>query len=288
MEKQAGSSDSSSHLRKNRLFPKWFWVLSLSLVFLLSAIWHLPIAPFLKSAPNFLPSEMQNLSFENSQGGLWEGTTQLSLAVANQTAPVDLGRVEWQQPAGDLFSALSPKLLWVTQFGQWQGSIERAWLEDRVALKTDRLQLDIDKFLTWLAPFAQVPFAVKGEVSSQQLNLQWSPKQLVTALEGKVSIHNLASMGVRLPPLTLKLSMPSAESQQIQWQLSGATEQWSLQGTGTLQAKPGQADFGVYQGKLVVKAQSAEQLPDFAHLFRVVSATSAELTFNGNLQQYRK
>lgn len=284
MDQQNNKNSSES----NRLFPTWFWLMSLGLVFFFSVIWHLPIAPFLKNAQTVLPDSIKNLSFDNAEGGFLQGGTQLSWQFDGQQEPLSLGHVQWQQPPGELLSSLNPKIIWQTQFGQWQGDIERSWLQESIVLNTATLQIDIQDFLSWLAPFARVPFEVKGDLSSKQLMFDWSPKHLLTALEGEVVMEGLTTMGVSMPPLRLQASMPDPATQQVQWQLSGQADGWTLQGSGTLQAKPRTTNFGDYQGKLLVTAQTAEQLPDFAHLFRAVSATSAELAFNGNLQQYRK
>lgn len=282
------NEQSSSNASKSPgLLPKWFWVLSLSLVFVFSVIWHLPISPLLNSAEELLPPDLKNLSFESSQGGIWEGETQLNWALDKQSKELNLGRLKWEQSPANLLNSLSPVLKWQTQFGQWQGEIERSWMQEQVHFKTHSFEMDVKNFLAWLAPFARVPFEVQADVTSKKMEVSWSPSSLVTAIDGRLLVKNLSTMGVSMPPLTVTFFMPNKETQVIEWSISGQESGWEINGKGVLKAKPKTADFGYYEGEVVVNAKSAEQMPDFAHLLPQISPTQAKMTLNGNLKQLR-
>lgn len=287
LTKSAGKNSGKSSGKNSGLLPRWFWGVSLSLVFIFSVIWHLPISPLLKSTEKHLPGDLQNLSFDSSQGGLWEGETQLNWSFDNQSAGLDLGRVQWEQSPASLLGAISPMLKWQTQFGQWQGEIERAWMQEQVHFKTHAFQIDVNDFLMWLAPFARVPFEIQADVTSKKMDVSWSPSSLVTAIEGRLLVQNLSTMGISMPPLVVELSMPNATVQEIVWTISGQDAGWELQGKGVLKAKPNTADFGRYDGEIVVNAQSVEQMPDFAHLLPQPTPTQAKMTLRGNLKQLR-
>lgn len=265
------------------MLPKWLWGLLFIVVFIFSILWHLPSGAILQALPGYLPNSAKGLNFDSSQGTLWEGKTQIEWLEPHSQKIVALGEVSWKQKPVHLITQINPEIKWQTQFGQWQGTTNKSWNNERLRIHTQDLKVDIKRLLHWLSPFAKVPFEIAGQVESKKLNFEWSQSKLLLALDAKLRVTQLSTMGIAMPPIHIELQMLEQDTQVVQWKLTAEDNGWKMQGSGTVDMSPESDTFGRYQGEIEVKAESAQKMPDFAHLMPQLKPELARMKLNGNL-----
>lgn len=274
-----------SSVSKPRL-TKRLVIVGLSFVFVLSVIWHLPIAPLLNSATGLLSSDSQSVVFSNADGKLWDGATQIQWQEPSSNTLVDLGEVRWQQSPMGLISQLNPALEWQTQFGHWNGYIEKGWLTESLKLSTEDLQLDLEKLVYWMSAFVKFPLLLEGQLRSQTLNFTWMPESLFQTVDATFQIEKLNAMGLVFPSIKVQLAMQDSDKQVLRWTMNSQDLGWKMHGQGTLNLNPSSKEFAIYQGEILVDAESQDRLPDFATLLPNVNKNQAQWQFSGNLQRF--
>lgn len=255
--------------RMNWLKPYAGRIALLSLVVLVSFIWHLPASWVFQqlSIEKQLPPQ---LALSEMSGSWWQGQTQLNWQKQS------LGQVQWQWRPSALFTgevAIDLAL-----------SSPQNQLDGQAVLTLDGVQLASISGGIKIANLAKIPALAlldqaQGEMVLKALSvsLPWenlqSPLPWPSAISGQVALVDFSAMGMTLPLVEVS---PKLDDKGVTLTVNGRGSGWQLTGQTWL------SHDRVFAHDLTLTANSPNAMPDWAGLMmRQTSPTQALLKARG-------
>lgn len=237
----------------NWLKRYWGRMTLLSLVVLVSFIWHLPAAWVWQQSgiKHQLPP---GLSLSTMKGGWWQGQTAIDWQGKT------MGHIDWQwQPSALLTGELAVDLKLLAAQNQ---------LTMQAAVTLDRVQLSAISGAVKIAKFADIPALalldqVQGEVvlKALSLSLPWeslqSQQPWPSSVSGQLALVDFSAMGMNLP---LVETTPSLDDNGLTLSVNGKGNGWVLSGQTWLSPKR------IFAHDLTLTADSPALMPDWVGL----------------------
>jgi hypothetical protein len=246
-------------------------MLTLSIFYNLPASWLISQSVVQKQVP-------KSLLISSVNGSVWNGGMALSTQLKNKSGAVlDLGVLQWDIDWLPLLKGnISSQQQWLlTEKSQVGFYLERDLLSTEASLHLSDLQanIDITQLLQRLASAGLGSFVATGKVVATDIDVVLNPLTLwPISIGGQFEVRSLSTFGVNLPLLT---AVPSMEAQTILVNLSAQSAGWQLKGLVSVSANHR------YDITLSVKAESPQQMPDWAQLMVKKTPTLATLTDRG-------
>jgi hypothetical protein len=220
----------------------------------------------------------KSLLINTVDGSVWKGEVSLSTQLKNKPGAVlDLGVLQWDIDWLPLLQLnLGSQQQWLLSENSQIGfHIEKDLLSSETPLHLSGLQanIDITQLLQRLASAGLGPFAATGKIIATDIDMLLNPLTLwPISIGGQFEVRSLSTFGIDLPLLT---AVPTMEAQAILVNLSAQSPGWQLKGLVSISANHR------YDITLSVKAESPQQMPDWAQLMVKKGPTLATLTDRG-------
>lgn len=248
---------------------RWGTLLLISLVVLVSIVWHLPAA-WVWQQSGLKQQLPPSLTLSAMNGVWWHGQTTIEW----QGKPV--GKVDWQwQPSALFKGALAVDL---------QLSAPQNSLKLQAALTMESLRLESISGAVKIAKLAEIPQLAlldqaqgEGVLKSLSISLPWETLQnqrpWPSAVSGQFALVDFSAMGMKLPLVEIT---PKLDKNGLTLSVNGQGKGWKLIGQTWLSPKR------TFAHDLTLTATSPATLPDWAGLMmRQTQPTVAVLKTRG-------
>lgn len=245
-------------------------------VFLLSAVWHLPASWLYEvtEAETHLPKSFkQKVKIQQINGSWWQGKVRLSI---KDDGWLDVGQVAWTwQPSALLDGDLGLALDWMLSENE-QISLFVATNGQHLSLQ----EIDGSAKVAKLAQFHAVTSGLLGDAGGEvffknmALELPLGRKKVwPQSIAGKLVLSQFSAMGMEVERIKVT---PELQKSLIQFNVDGGGKGWQLTGHSQV-IQPNR-----FKHNLLLKADKADTMPDWASLvMRQKSNIRAELRTKG-------